>query len=907
MTDKLPTEFQAYIHLSRYARWSDKLGRRETWQETVDRYINFWRERNLNPDIDYDALRDAIMDLEVMPSMRAVMTAGKALTRDEVAGYNCAAVHVDKPQKFDEILYVLMCGTGMGFSVERQFIAKLPEIPDELFDTDTVIRVHDSKIGWASAYREMISLLYAGKVPKYDVSLVRPAGARLKTFGGRASGSGPLKELFDFTIRLFKKAAGRKLTSIECHSLVCKIAEVVVVGGVRRCLPADTEVFTPEGPKKIKDIVAGDTIVTGGEFAKVLNAGYSGVKQTIIICHQMFELECTPEHKVALYNFDKPSDFVFVEAGQIKKGDCLLWDSVGNWQEGEPVPDHWTRYVPSKVSSVVPGRETDTYDIQVEGLERFTANGVVVHNSALISLSNLSDDRMRHAKAGQWWIDNPHFALANNSVCYTEKPDIGIFMDEWKALYDSKSGERGIFNREAVNKLIPARRKDMGYKDFLVNPCCFTGDMRLLTADGYEPFGELAKRDSVSIVNVDGEVTEGRVWKVGVKPTFRIILSNKKDMFVTGDHVFQLVDGSECEARYLSGKRLMPYQTPIADAPYVIAVSPSMEADVYDFTEPKTHWGVVEGVVVHNSEINLRSAQFCNLTEAVVRKDDTLETLLVKIEKAAVLGTMQATLTNFRYLSKEWKRNCEEERLLGVSLTGIMDHPVLNGSEGGDILVDWLTRLKERAVQTNKAWADKLGISPATAVTCVKPSGTVSSLVNSASGIHARHSAHYIRTVRADKKDPLAKLMVDAGVPCEDDVMKPDSTYVFSFPIEAPYGAVTRTDQTALQQLELWKVYQMHWTEHKPSITVTVKEHEWMAVGAWCYDNFDILSGVSFLPSTDHSYKQAPYQECSKETYDAAVAAFPAIPWERLGEYEKNDQTTSSQELACTGGSCDIL
>jgi ribonucleoside-triphosphate reductase len=629
---ELPTDFQTYIHQSKYARWRDDLGRRETWPETVQRYIDFWLGRGLITPEEGEHLGNEIRSLRVMPSMRALMTAGKALTRDEVASYNCSATFIDHPRKFDEIFYILMNGVGVGFSVERQYVAKLPEVPEELFPTETVIRVSDSKIGWASSLRELISLLYAGKVPSFDTSLVRPAGARLKVFGGRASGPLPLLELLNFTVATFKKAVGRKLTSYECHSLVCKIAEVVIVGSVRR--------------------------------------------------------------------------------------------------------------------------------------------------SALISLSNLSDDRMRHAKDGQWWVENPHFSLANNSVCYTEKPGIGIFMDEWKALYDSKSGERGIFNRDAANKLLPVRRKELLYNQWLTNPC---------------------------------------------------------------------------------------------------------------------------------AEIVLRSGQTCNLSEVVVREYDSIDCLKSKIRTAAILGTLQATLTNFRYLSKEWKKNCEEERLLGVSLTGISDHPVLNGSEGADCLRDWLSELKHEAVETNKVWADRLGINQASAICAIKPSGTVSSLVNSAAGMHARHSEYYIRTVRSDKKDPLGKLMKDAGVPCEDDVMKPDNTWVFSFPIRAPYGAVGRKDRTAIQQLELWKAYQLHFCEHKPSITVSVLEHEWLAVGAWCYENFDILSGVSFLPMSDHSYRQAPYQECTEEEYEAAVAAFPQIPWDKLSEYEKDDHTSSSQEMACTSGACDIL
>ena len=633
--------YESFIHKSRYARYLPGEGRRETWEETVDRYIAFFYEKvktiktdKIRWEREFPAIREAILNLEVMPSMRSLMTAGKALDRDNVAGFNCSYLAIDSMRSFDELMYVLMCGTGVGFSVERQSITKLPEIPEELHETHTVIKVRDSKIGWATAYKELIALLYSGNVPSWDVTGVRPAGARLKTFGGRASGPAPLEDLFRFTIEVFRTAAGRKLTSIECHDLVCKIADIVVVGGVRR--------------------------------------------------------------------------------------------------------------------------------------------------SALISLSNLTDDRMRQAKSGQWWEQNGQRALANNSVCYTEKPDIGIFMKEWSSLYESKSGERGIFSRPAA-KLIAGKsgRRDTEY-DFGTNPC---------------------------------------------------------------------------------------------------------------------------------AEIILRSKQFCNLSEVVVRRDDTLDSLKRKVRIASILGTLQATLTDFRYLSKEWKKNTEEEALLGVSLTGIMDHPVLNASGSNTTkTATWLRELKAVAVETNKAWAKRLGINHSSAITCVKPSGTVSQLVDSASGIHPRYSEYYIRTVRADKKDPLAQFMVDNGFPVEDDVTKPDTTSIFSFPVKSPDGSVLRNDRTAIEQLELWKVYATEYCEHKPSITVYVRENEWMEVGAWVYSNFDMCSGVSFLPHTDHSYRQAPYQEIDEETYDQMVADMPVdINWEGVTAYEEDDNTTASQELACTGGACEIV
>jgi len=636
LNGKLPTNYQEFIHLSRYSRWIPKEGRRETWRETVTRYFDFFQEHlkqsckyNLDKSLR-EELEDAVIHLDIMPSMRCLMTAGEALRRENIAGYNCSYVAVDRPQAFDEILYVLMNGTGVGFSVERQFVGNLPTVAEEFHPSDTTIVVQDSKMGWAKAFKELVAMLYHGQIPKWDLSKVRPAGAPLKTFGGRASGPEPLHRLFEFTTEIFQNAHGRKLSSIECHDIVCKTAEIVVVGGVRR--------------------------------------------------------------------------------------------------------------------------------------------------SALISLSNLSDDRMRVAKSGQWWIDNGQRALANNSACYTEKPDIGIFMDEWKALYDSKSGERGIFNRESAKRIAEKNeRRDVGY-DFGTNPC---------------------------------------------------------------------------------------------------------------------------------SEIILRSREFCNLSEVVVRPKDTEDTLLRKVKLATILGTFQSTLTNFKYVSKDWKKNCVEERLLGVSLTGIMDNKWTAGKLNGlDVL---LKNLKQMSVDTNKDWSKKLKINHSAAITCVKPSGTVSQLVDSASGIHARHNPYYIRTVRGDKKDPLTKMMVEEGFPNEDDVMKPNDTTVFSFPIKCSPDAVFRQDLTAIEQLELWKTYQVHWCEHKPSVTISVKEEEWIDVGAWVYKNFDLMSGVSFLPYSEHTYKQAPYQDCDEKEYNDLLNKMPiTVDWNKLSEYEKSDMTVGSQELACSSGSCEI-
>lgn len=678
MGNKLPTDYQTFIHKSRYARWDETTGKREDWEDTVNRYFSFF------PRSIPKWVKDEVLSLGVMPSMRALMTAGVALEKDNVAGYNCSYVAIDSPIAWDEAMYVLMCGTGVGFSCERQYVSQLPVIqpPDErasllreeitdaslapvldsmdntalrrlyephmfpgvdgdelsLIQGNTII-VADSKYGWASAFRILIMELYnCNWDVTWDVSSVRPAGARLNTFGGRASGPDPLISLFTFTKEVFQRAEGRKLSSIEAHDIMCKVADIVVVGGVRR--------------------------------------------------------------------------------------------------------------------------------------------------SALISLSNLTDQRMSRAKSGQWWVDNPQRALANNSVCYTEKPDMAAFMEEWRNLYESKSGERGVFSRVASEQQAAKNGRRAPYGDFGTNPC---------------------------------------------------------------------------------------------------------------------------------SEIILRSKQFCNLTEIVVRPDDSLTDLLRKAEAATILGTAQASLTSFKYLSADWRKNTEEEALLGVSMTGIMDHPVLSGKEGytwpnGDTvyLEDALRSIKERCIDVNLVWARKLGVNRAAAITCVKPSGTVSQLVDSASGIHPRYAPYYVRTVRQDNKDPLTEFLRDQGVPNEPCAMKPDSTTIFSFPMKSPPEAVQRDDRSAIEQLEFWKLYQTWWCEHKPSVTIYVKEHEWMAVGAWVYEHFDAISGVSFLPHSDHTYAQAPYQEISEEEWKDFLGDMPEIDWDRLFDYESTDMTEGQQTLACVAGVCEL-
>ena len=622
-------DYQTFISTSRYARWLPEEGRRETWEETVSRYVMNVVEDKVADASDpvNEELRHAIINLEVMPSMRAMMTAGKALERDNTCGYNCSYLPVDDPKSFDEAMFILLCGTGVGFSVERQYVSKLPDVPD-LYESETTVVVPDSKEGWAKGLRQVVALLYSGEVPKWDVSKVRPAGAKLKTFGGRASGPAPLVDLFNFTVATFKGAQGRKLSSIEAHDLMCKIGEVVVVGGVRR--------------------------------------------------------------------------------------------------------------------------------------------------SAMISLSNLSDDRMRHAKTGHF---PEHRFLANNSVAYTEKPDAMSFLREWTALAESGSGERGVFNREASKKQAAKNGRREADYEFGTNPC---------------------------------------------------------------------------------------------------------------------------------SEIILRPYQFCNLTEVVVRAEDTLEDLERKVRLATILGTIQSTYTKFPYLRKIWQRNTEEERLLGVSLTGIMDNKLLTVKNKG--LEETLEHLKSVAVDTNREWADKFDIPAATAITCVKPSGTVSQLVDSASGIHARYAPYYIRRVRGDNKDPMTQFMIDKGVMSEPCVYKGDSTTVFSFPVKAPKGATVTKDLTALDQLKTWLIFQRHWCEHKPSVTINVKPDEWFEVGAFVYEHFDEMSGVSFLPYDDHVYQQAPYEEIGRSDYTQMVKLSPdSIDWTELGAYEEEDNTVAMQSLACSGDVCEIV
>lgn len=635
MTAYTMTPYNTFIAKSRYSRYLDDKGRREHWNETVARYFDFM-EKHLAEKQNYtltkelrSELEQAVVALDVVPSMRAIMTAGPALERQNVAAFNCSYLPIDDPKAFDEAMYILLCGTGVGFSVEQQYVKKLPEVPEQLFDSKTTIVVSDSKEGWAKSLRQLLALLYSGEIPKFDVSRVRPAGARLKTFGGRASGPGPLEELYKFCVLKFKGAAGRRLTSLECHDILCKIGEVVVVGGVRR--------------------------------------------------------------------------------------------------------------------------------------------------SAMISLSDLSDDKMAHAKAGSWWDGQAQRALANNSATYTETPSIGQFMREWSSIYESHSGERGIFNREASQKQAAKNgRRDATY-EFGTNPC---------------------------------------------------------------------------------------------------------------------------------SEIILRPYQFCNLSSCIIRSDDNIDSIANKIRLATILGTFQASLTDFPYLRKIWQKNTEEEALLGVSMTGICDNVLLNNPDDVDLPAR-LEALRDLAVDTNAFYASAIGINQSVAVTAVKPEGTVSQLCSTASGIHPQHSKYYIRRVRADNKDPLTQFMIQAGFVAEPCVMKPDSTTVFSFPVAVADGALLREDLSAIQHLKLWLIFQRHYCEHKPSVTISVKENEWMDVGAWTFKHFDEVTGVSFLPMDGGTYKQAPYEETDEQTYNQLKMLVPeTVDWENFKEYD--DNVEGAQMLSCTAGGCSI-
>ena len=1305
--------FQQYIAKSRYARYLPEKKRREHFDETVMRYIKFITEviddKYFTLDLELkEELFNYISSLKVMPSMRALMTAGKALSRDNTCGYNCSYLPIDDIKSFDEAMFILMCGTGVGFSVERQYINQLPEIPEKLFDSDTVIIVKDSKEGWAKSLRILIALLYSGEIPKWDLSKIRPAGTPLKVFGGRASGPQVLEDLFVFVVKVFKKAIGRKLTSIECHDLMCKIAEIVVVGGVRRCLPEYAMIHTKNGMIPIKDIKMGDMVLTTHCYHPVVNIFNNGKKEIIKIITQDGYFECTPEHKVAIlsneeeyiwkqakdlkendrviapsisiegaitqlpdFEYDYPEhctvikdiiipplnndiawilgyiqgngyihltsksgqvisaipnnypdilekyvriiksfgvnysileyenykrinvkskqlatyfnswlkkpnvalsvpEFIWKSSYEIKMNFVaglmdadgsvknrpstvvvtiyeqyareiqLLLSSCGiqtrlkkcsdkglkeNWKKKWAVviinnvskhklnefgikkcvinnklerctntyPKHFSKsyypvdypwsktnniLIPVKVVKIEYNRkEENTYDLEIENMHEFFCDGYLVHNSALISLSNLSDERMRQAKVGQWWLSNPQRALSNNSAVYTEKPEVGIFMEEWLALYQSKSGERGIFSRDAARKVVAKNTRREVAHEWGCNPCVI-GNTRILTKDGYQPIVNLIGEE-VEIWNGQ-EFSTVKPFYIGKKRIFEVNLSNGVSLYCTGNHKFIIQPGlngdvnSRIEVRDLKpGMKLVKYSMPVikegieydfdaysqgfysgggytsrltgkissgmgedrkiwthgkmqpkdwipldatlsfklnwlsgllnadscvtrdkngnglqlvsmdleflkelrlflttlgvqakivhaSDERYarfkedqkeylckktkrilignqdtynliklgikfnrlqvhdnppqrdtrqfvkiVSVIDTKKEEDVFCFNEPINHTGTFEGIVTGQcSEILLRPYEKCNLSEVVVRTNDTEETLIQKIKIATILGTFQSTLTHFPYLRKIWQKNAEEERLLGVSLTGIYDNLLMNNIHDLELPAR-LERLKQIAIDTNKEWAEKLGINQSCAITCCKPSGTVSTLVDCASGIHPRHSKYYYRRVRSDNKDPLTKFLIEQKIPNEPDVMKPEFTTIFTFPIKAPEDSLTKDDISAIDHLELWLIYQRHWAEHKPSVTISVKDYEWPRVGAWVYDHFDEMSGVSFLPYNGGTYRQAPYESITQEQYEKSIEKIQKnINWDDL--IERIDNVEGVQTLGCSSGGCEV-
>lgn len=939
--------YQSYIHKSRYARWLEDKGRRETWDETVDRYINFFKDIHADNDFmrqAFEELRKGIYETDVMPSMRCLMTAGPALERDNVAAFNCAYMPIDNSRSLDELMYILLCGTGDGFSVEKHLVHKLPEVAEEFYETDTTIVVPDSKIGWTKSFRELINLLYAGQVPKWDTSRVRSAGSRLKTFGGRSSGPAPLEHLFEFTVELFRRSAGRRLTTLECHDLVCTVASIVVVGGVRRA---------------------------------------------------------------ALIGLSSPDDRSIAECKSI--------------------------YDVDEYALVSEDEETWTYTITMKKHPsvRPTYRIVLKKEEHAFDKTELEINK----KVG-WWIIEPQRALANNSVCHEERPSFDEFLNEWKVLYDSKSGERGLFNRRASQNIAARNGRRDHTREFGTNPCLHP-DSLIETVNGRVKIKDITEPTSVYTMDENGKlvirrasaswvskkdapllnitVASGKV--VRCTPDHKIFIEGKgwveaQDISI-GDRVVHLVrnrrgasysgvklttegkrayrmehrlvwegvngpipegydihhidgdtynndiDNLECLShsdhasltRYESAndhqvlgyrdacpgrhgsmwgfisseprkqKKIVPMPEELKSNLHQFATVVKIEdggtSDVYDMTVGDTHNFIADFVVVHNcSEIILRPYQFCNLTEVVVRPTDSFEELSRKVRLAVRLGTLQATLTNFRYLRKIWRTNTEEEALLGVSFTGIYDHPILSGVQtkgswfdhpkGVNDLDDILSRLRDIAIEENALWAKRLDINPAAAITCVKPSGTVSQLVDSASGIHARFAPYYIRRVRGDIKDPLTIAMKEAGYPYEEDVLNPQNL-VFSFPQKAPKGSKTTEDLNAISQLDLWKKYQDSWCEHKPSITVYYKDGEFLEAGAWLWENFDEVSGISFLPRTDHSYKQAPYEEITESEYKEMVKSMETLkPIESLELNESEDNTSGSQTLACVGSSCEL-
>lgn len=955
MTTTLPTLYQQIIHQSRYSRFRDDydVPRREEWNETLDRWFDFWVGRYPEFEDTLRQIRDRIEILDGMPSMRSVMTAGKALDRDEVASFNCAFTVIDSPRAFDELMYILMCGTGIGFSVQSRYVNKLPEVSEDFMETDTTIVVPDSKIGWASSFKELLSLLYVGKVPKYDLSKIRPKGTRLKTFGGRASGPEPLEDLFLFAIDLFRNAAGRKLSTLECHDLACKIADIVVVGGVRRsalislsdlsddkmrnCKTGawweqnpqrrlannsyvaeerpDFQVFLDEWTSLYKSFSGERGIFSLPAAQKVAErngrrdadqiVGTNPCAEILLRDKQMCVAPDTPliteygiqeissiEDQVAnIWNGEKWTPVTVIKTGtdrqlmRVRLSDGSYLDCTPNhrWSVKARFQKNW---------SIVETKDLERFSEQDYPIQVRPANvvspsfGASIDNAYTLGFA-VGDGCVYNGKV---FIDcfgekdtqcpivgsrHKKYLREGYSVSMTRINASDYLDDDQVARLKSDLGEIGSWNRESVLEFVAGladadgAQASKGIRIYLSQEHRARQLQLALTRVGIRSSCNLhSKKGTETNFGARNE----DLWYVQITKTIDI-------------PCHRLICKNEEEPKF-KGK----YQT-IVD----VDLLPGLH-DTYCFEEPETHMGLFANVLTHQ----------CNLSEVVVRPDDDLKKLKKKVETATIIGTFQSTLTNFRYLRKKWRDNCEEERLLGVSLTGICDNKVMSGQEGEDKLIKWLEELRQTAIDTNATWADNLGIPRSTAITTIKPSGTVSQLVNSASGIHPRFSKHYIRRIRQNREDPLCDLLIDEGVPYEVDRMD-KSSYVFSFPIKSPEDSLTNSDVGAMRQLRLWQIYAKHWCEHKPSMTCYYQDNEFMEIGNWIWNNFDEVSGISFLPLDDHIYPQAPYEPIDEETYNELMkTTIDEIDWTKMANYEKEDNTTSSQELACSAGGCEL-
>lgn len=988
----LPSDYQTFIALSRYARYREDLGRRETWDETVSRYFNFFdehlKEKHEKAYPAYQEIRPklekAVLNLEVMPSMRGLMTAGKALSRDETCLFNCSFIAVDTPRAFDEAMYVAMCGTGVGFSVESVHVSKLPIVSEEFQDTDTTISVPDSKMGWAVSFRELIAMLYAGRVPKWDLSKLRPAGAKLKTMGGRSSGPEPLNSLFRFAVATFRNAAGRKLTSIEAHDLICKVADIVVVGGVRRSSLISLSDLGDEQMRKAK---SGKWWETSPQRALANNsASYKGKPDMQTFMKEWFALVESKSGERGIFNLNAAQEHASSNGRRDGKqvmgtnpccvlGDTILMTTTGPQRidELEGIPFiavvNGMEY-PAPRGSWKSG-ETDVYKLHTQaGYELvLTKDHMVKTSRGWIEVGKLNEsDRIGINRDCRWhsWegrgayeegyllgmlIGDGNFMNPRKesmAELKTWKKDIGSDAMRVESVEYAKSlkhrsdwagwNELKLYYRMCIGRDLPNNFGIYwGHKVVTQEVELASSDFQRAFLKGYfdtdgHVEGTQQKSFSIRLGGVDLEnlkAVQRMLLRFGIASRIHLLKEATKRMMPDGHDNLKLYQCQKSYRLIVSANSIKKFEETIGfthaikkeklknisssirfyDKPFstkFVGLEYIGVHEVWDAEVSEVHAFDANGIIAHNSEILLRQNETCNLSEVVVRNGDTTKVLKEKIRLATILGTLQSTFTNFRYVRKNWKTNAEEERLLGVSLTGIMDHEVL--SKNSDTLPRLLRDLKDVAIETNKEWSKILEINQSAAITCCKPSGTVSQLVDSASGIHARHSRFYIRTVRADKKDPLARMMVDIGFPHADDVTKPDYTTVFSFPMKSPEHAVMRNDMTAVQQLEVWKTYAQNWCEHKPSCTISVREHEWLEVGAWVYKNFDIMSGISFLPFTDHIYAQSPYSEINESQYNELLAKMPKnVDWQTLKAYESEDNTVGSQTSGCSGSSCEIV